>query len=73
MHLSMESDFTTAVDSAADVLKYVNSMRRWNVNTGQIFVGDGQLTNRDEGKMQAFNAFSVAVCSNGSRAWAAQS
>lgn len=70
LHLSMESDFTMAADSVAGFLKYVKSKRRWNVNIGQIFVGSGHLTNRDEGKIKAFNDFSVSVFSNGSRPWA---
>ena len=54
--------------------KYVTSRRRSKENTGLIFVEDGHLTNRDEEKAEAFNAFFFAsVFKRTDRPWAAQS
>ena len=48
-------------------LKYVNSKRRSKENIGLILVEDGHLTNRDEEKAEAFNAFFASVFSSTSR------
>ena len=53
--------------------RYVNSKRRSKENIGPILVEDGHLTNRDEEKVEAFNAFFASVFNNNDRPWAAQS
>ncbi|KAK4831610.1 hypothetical protein QYF61_018370 [Mycteria americana] len=52
--------------------KYVNSKRTYKENIRPILVDDGHLTNRDEEKAEAFNAFFALVFNNTDRPWAAQ-
>ena len=52
--------------------KYVNSKRRSKENIGPILVEDGHLTNRDEEKMETFNAFFASVFNNTNRPRAAR-
>jgi len=44
-------------DNREGFLKCISSKRRSKENTGLILVEDGHLTNRDEQKVEAFNAF----------------
>ncbi|GAB0189105.1 mitochondrial enolase superfamily member 1 [Grus japonensis] len=53
--------------------KYINSKRRSKKNIGPILFEDGHLTNRDEEKAEAFNAFFASVFNNTDRPWAARS
>ncbi|KAK4826952.1 hypothetical protein QYF61_012801 [Mycteria americana] len=64
---SVESDKKKAF------FQYVDSKRRSKENTGLILVEDGHLTNRDEEKGEAFNAFFASVFNNTDRAWTAWS
>ncbi|KAK4831434.1 hypothetical protein QYF61_017565 [Mycteria americana] len=60
-------------DNKKGFFKYINSKRRAKENIGLILVEDGNLTNRDEEKPEAFNAFFASVFSNIDRPWAAWS
>ncbi|KAK4815141.1 hypothetical protein QYF61_017582 [Mycteria americana] len=59
-------------DNKKGIFKYVNSKRR-SKNIGPIFVEDGHLTNRNEEKAEAFNAFFASVFNNTDRPWASHS
>ncbi|KAK4810454.1 LOW QUALITY PROTEIN: hypothetical protein QYF61_004234 [Mycteria americana] len=52
---------------------YINSKRRSKGNIRPILVEDGHLTNRDEEKAEAFNAFFASGFNNTDRPWDAQS
>ncbi|KAK4811155.1 hypothetical protein QYF61_019786 [Mycteria americana] len=60
-------------DNKKGFLKYVKSKRRSKENIGPILVEDGHLTNRDEEKAEAFNAFFDLVFNKMDRPWAARS
>ncbi|GAB0207221.1 mitochondrial enolase superfamily member 1 [Grus japonensis] len=60
-------------DNKKGFSKYVNSKRRSKENIGPILVEDGHLTNMDEEKVEAFNAFFASVFNNMDRPWAAWS
>lgn len=46
-----------------DFKKYVNNKRRCEENIGPILVGNGHLTSRNDGKVEAFSAFLASVFS----------
>ena len=54
-------------------LKYVNSKRRSEGDSGLILTEDGQLTDRDGGRAEAFHALFASIFSNAERPWAAWS
>ena len=54
-------------DTKKGFFKYINSKRRSKENIGQILDEDGHLTNRDEEKAEAFNAFFASVFNNTDR------
>ncbi|GAB0195083.1 mitochondrial enolase superfamily member 1 [Grus japonensis] len=58
-------------DNKKGFFKYINSKRRSKENIEPILVEDGHLTNRDEEKAEAFNAYFGSVFNNADRAWAA--
>ncbi|GAB0179901.1 hypothetical protein GRJ2_000455400 [Grus japonensis] len=63
---------SVASDNKKGFFKYVNSKRRSKENIGPILVEVGHLTNRDEEKVEAFNAIFASVFNNTDRSWAAQ-
>ncbi|KAK4822413.1 hypothetical protein QYF61_015160 [Mycteria americana] len=60
-------------DNKKGFFKYVNSKRRSKENIGQILVEDGDLTNRNEEKVEAFNVVFASIFNNIDRPWAARS
>lgn len=67
-----ESKLASIVSDNKNV-KNANSERGSKENTGLRLVGDEPLTNRDEEKAEAFNAFFTSVFNNTDRPWAALS
>ncbi|KAK4810867.1 hypothetical protein QYF61_008839 [Mycteria americana] len=64
---------SAASDNKKGFFKYVNSKRRSKENIGPILVKDGHLTNRDEEKAEAFDAFFASGFNNTDRPWDARS
>ncbi|KAK4823199.1 hypothetical protein QYF61_027208 [Mycteria americana] len=60
-------------DNKRGFFKYVNSKRRSKENIRLILVEDGDLTNRDEEKAEAFNAVFASVFNTTDTPWAARS
>jgi len=54
-------------DNKKGLFKYINSKMRSKENIGLILAADGHLTNRDEEKAEAFNAFFASVFNNTDR------
>ncbi|KAK4810539.1 hypothetical protein QYF61_004502 [Mycteria americana] len=70
----LELNLISAVsENKKGFFKYVNSKRRSKENIGPILVEDGHLTNRDEEKAEAFNAFFASGFNNTVRPWAPRS
>jgi len=53
----LELKLANVVSNKKGFSKYINSKRRSKENIGLILVEDGHLTNGDEEKAEAFNAF----------------
>ncbi|KAK4810929.1 hypothetical protein QYF61_013337 [Mycteria americana] len=68
-----QEEYRDVIHNKKGFFKYVNSKRRSKENIAPILVEDGHLTNRDEEKAEAFNAFSPSVFNNTDRPWAARS